>query len=148
MTEYFYHRHVEREILSALLDGELGQEERRFVHEHLQQCDACRDAAVEFGAIKGMIGELPRLIAPEAFVSKALVRRRPSVRAVATSTLRGRRRWFVGGAAAAAVAVTLAGLVAPRPTSVPPIEDYMARHVSVSNGVDAGGQVLFAVYSR
>jgi anti-sigma factor RsiW len=148
VTEYFYQRHVEREILSALMDGELDQAERRFVHDHLQQCDACRDAATEFGAIKGMVGELPRLIAPESFVSRALVRRHLSVRGVASAALRGRRRWLIGGAAAVAVGMTLGGLVAPRPSSVPPMDAYVARHVSVSDGVDAGGQVLFAVHGR
>ena len=68
----FYMRHVEREILSALVDGELTVEERRFVHEHLQQCDPCREAAEEFAHIHGLVGELPQLVAPESFVSDAL----------------------------------------------------------------------------
>jgi anti-sigma factor RsiW len=148
VTEYYYQRHVEREILSALLDGELDAAERKFVHDHLQECEACREAAVEFGAIKGFVGELPRLIAPESFVSGALDRRSSRVRGVASAAVRGRRRWVLGGAAVAAAGITLAGLVAPRPSSQPPIDVYVARHISVSDGVDDGGQVLFAVHAR
>ena len=148
MTEYYYQRHVEREILSALLDGELDVAERKFVHDHLQECDACREAAVEFGAVKGIMGNLPRLVAPEAFVSGALVRRRSRARDTAAVVVRGKRRWVIGAAAAAAVAITLGGLVTPRPSSRPPIDLYVARHISVSDGVDDGGQVLFAVHGR
>jgi anti-sigma factor RsiW len=148
VTEYFYQRHVEREILSALLDGELDQAERKFVHDHLQECDACREAAVEFGAVKGVVGNLPRLVAPESFVTGALDRRQSRTRATASAAVRGRRRWVLAGVAAAVVGVTLGGLVAPRPTTQPPIDVYVARHISVSDGVDNGGQVLFAVHGR
>lgn len=142
----FYMRHVEREILSALIDGELSPEERRFVHDHLQQCTDCREASEEFAHIHGLVNELPSLVAPESFVSEALRPRTPSRAArVATWPLMGRRRWFVAGAAAAAVGVTLAGLAAPQPASEPPIDQLIARHVSVHAGVEAGGQVLFAV---
>jgi predicted anti-sigma-YlaC factor YlaD len=148
VTEYYYQRHVEREILSALLDGELGSAERKFVHDHLQECEACREAAVEFGAVKGIVGDLPRLVAPESFVSRALARRRSRARSAASAAVRGRRRWVVAGVLATAVGVTLAGLVAPRPSSQPPIDVYVARHISVSDGIDDGGQVLFAVHPR
>lgn len=144
----FYMHHVEREILSALIDGELDPEERRFVHEHLQQCDACREASEEFAHIHGMVGDLPRLIAPEAFVSAALrPRERSRVGSTAIWVLSGRRRWFVAGIAAAAAAVTLAGLAAPQPATEPPVDRFIARHVTVHSGA-AGGQVLFAVNGR
>lgn len=143
---YYYGRHVEREILSALLDGELDTDHRRYVHEHLQACDACREVAEEFGAIKGVVSELPRLIAPESFVSRALAPpARRSVRRTFGAVVRGRRRFVVGGIAAGAVALTLAGLVVPEPATTPPTDVLVARHVSVHDGMDAAGQVLFAV---
>jgi anti-sigma factor RsiW len=148
VTEYYYQRHVEREILSALLDGELDAAERKFVHDHLQECDACREAAVEFGAVKGIMGNLPRLVAPESFVSGALAPRRSRTKDVASAAVRGKRRWIIAGAAVVAVGVTLGGLVAPHPSSQPPIDMFVARHISVSDGVDDGGQVLFAVHGR
>lgn len=64
--------HVEREILSALIDGELSGEEQRFVNEHLRQCDACRDALEEFAHVHGMVENLPPLVAPESFVAAAM----------------------------------------------------------------------------
>lgn len=149
MSDYYYRRHVEREILSALLDGELDAEERRYVHEHLRECQGCREAAEEFGAVKGMIVELPRLVAPEAFVSRALTPRRTSRRrALVSAAMRGRRRWIVGGIAAAATAVTIGGLFVPEPAAEPPVDVFVARHVSVNDAVDAGGQVLFAVQGQ
>lgn len=145
----FYMRHVEREILSALIDGELTPEERRFVHDHLQQCSACREASEEFAHITGLVGDLPLLVAPEAFVSAALQpRERSRARSVVAWPLGGRRRWFFAGGAAAAIAVTLAGLAAPPPARQPPVDQFIARHVSVHSGVDSGGQVLFAVNGR
>lgn len=144
----YYQRHVEREILSALLDGELSAEERRFVHEHLRECEPCRETAEEFGAIKGLVGDLPRLVAPAAFVSRALEpeARRPAG-GVASRVLRGRRRWIVGAVAAAAAAVTVSGLFAPEPATEPPVDVFVARHVSVHDQ-GAGGDVLFAVNGR
>jgi anti-sigma factor RsiW len=138
--------HVEREILSALTDGELSVEERRFVHDHLQQCDACREAAEEFAALHGMVGDLPKLIAPESFVSAALLpRERSRGRSAAGWALTGRRRWLVAGVGAAAAAVTLAGLAAPQPATEPPVGRFIARHVSLHSGAESSGQVLFAV---
>lgn len=138
-------RHVEREILSALVDGELTPDERRFVHEHLQQCTDCREAADEFAHLHGLVGELPKLVAPESFVSDAL---KPRPRSAVASVTTGKRRWVLVGAAAAGIAVTLAGLAAPPPAAEPPVDRFIARHVSVHAGVEAGGQVLFAVNGR
>lgn len=145
----FYMHHVEREILSALIDGELDPEERRFVYEHLQQCEACREALDEFGHLHGLVGELPKLIAPEAFVSAALLpRERSPARAVADVALAGKRGWAALVAVLTAIAVTLAGLVAPQSGAEPPVDQLIARHVSVHSGVEAGGHVLFAVNGR
>lgn len=145
----FYMRHVEREILSALIDGELAVEERRFVHDHLQQCEECRELYDELTAVHGLVGDLPRLVAPEAFVSSALrPRRRRSASAAVATVLRGRRRWVAAGVATAAAAITLAGLVAPQPSAQPPVDELFTRHVSVHAPSDVGGQVLFAVNNK
>ncbi len=138
MSFYYSGRHVEREILSALIDGELAADERRFVHEHLQTCADCREVYDEFTHIHGMVVELPRLVAPESFVSEAL---RPAPR----SLLSGRRKWIAGGLAAGAVAITVAGLFVPERSSTPPVDAFLERHVSMHAGVESGGQVLFAV---
>lgn len=145
----FYMRHVEREILSALIDGELTPDERRFVHDHLKQCEPCREVYQEFAHIHGMVGGLPQLVAPESFVSAALSPPSRSVVASAVSwTSRHPQRWIIAGVAAVATAVTLAGLAAPQPSSEVPVERFIDRHVSVHSGVEDGGQVLFAVNGR
>lgn len=142
-------RHVEREILSALIDGELAPGDRRFVHEHLQDCAPCRETLEEFTQIHGMVGGLPRLIAPAAFVSSALQPpRRTAPREVASKALTGRRRWVAAGLAAAAAAITLAGLAVPPDAEEPPVAVLMERHVSVHSGVEPGAQVIFAVNDR
>ncbi len=146
MTNFFYYggRHVEREILSALIDGELSPNERRLVHEHLQECADCREAADEFGHIHGMVGDLPRLIAPEAFVSKAL---RPP-KTLSSKMFGGKRKFVAGGLAASALAITVAGFFIPQRAETPPVSVFFERQVSLHSGEESGGQVLFAVNNR
>lgn len=139
-------RHVEREILSALIDGELAPDERRLVHEHLQTCEQCREILDEFSHIHGLVGELPRLVAPESFVSEVLEPPRVAVhRAAAARALSGRRRWVIGGAVGAAIAITLAGLVTPAPAEPVPVGAFVERHVGVHSGVEPGAQLVFTV---
>jgi anti-sigma factor RsiW len=142
----FYPRHVEREILSALIDGELDAAQRREVHDHLQECAPCREAMDEFSQIHGLVGELPRLIAPESFVSVALRPQDSSrVRTATSALLSGRRKWVAAGAAALALGITFGGLATPAPASQPPVGAFIDRHVSVHSGVETAGHVLFAV---
>jgi len=146
MTGFYYAgRHVEREILSALIDGELSPSERRFVHEHLQECADCREVADEFTHIHGMVTELPRLVAPESFVSDAL---RPPKPSVASKLLGGKRKFVAGGLAAGAIGISVAGLIVPQRATTPPVNVFFERHVSLRSGEESGGQVLFAVNHR
>jgi anti-sigma factor RsiW len=148
-VSFYMKRHVEREILSALIDGELEPAERRMVHEHLQSCEECREIVDEFGQIHGLVGELPRLVAPESFVSDALVPPRvPVHRAAAAKAFSGRRRWVVGGIVTVAAATTIAGLFTPSPAEPVPVTAFVERHVSVHSGVEPGAQVLFTVSGR
>ncbi len=146
---FYMKRHVEREILSALIDGELDPAERRMVHDHLQTCEECREIVEEFGQIHGLVGELPRLVAPSAFVSEVLEPPRvPVHRAAVEKALSGRRRWVVGGVVAAAIATTLAGLVTPAPADPLPVDAFVQQHVTFHSGVEPGAQVLFTVDGR
>ncbi|MEX2394169.1 MAG: zf-HC2 domain-containing protein [Actinomycetota bacterium] len=139
---------VEREILSAFLDGELSADERRWVHEHLQGCADCREAVDEFGQIHGLVGELPRLIAPVAFLNEVLQQPETDVRRAATKAFSGKRRVVAISLAAAAVAITLAGLVVPPEAEEPPVTVYIERHVGVHSNEESGAQVLTAVGGR
>ena len=147
MTDSFYYsgRHVEREILSALIDGELSPQARRFVHEHLQTCAACREAADEFGHIQGMVGELPRFVAPESVVSNALRSPRPSI---GQRLFGGKRKFVAGGLAVSAIGITVAGLFVPERATTPPVDVFFERQVSLHAGEESGAQVLFAVNNR
>lgn len=147
---YYMSNHVEREILSAMIDGELEADQRRAVHEHLQGCAACRETVEEFTQIHGLMGKLPRLVAPESFVSTVLERPRvrPIPLRVASAALTGRRRWFTIGAAAAATAISLAGLLVAPPADEPAVDAFIDRHVSTHSGVEPGAHVLFAVTRR
>lgn len=146
---FYMSRHVEREILSALIDGELTPDQRRMVHEHLQSCADCRETAEEFTHIHGMVGELPRLVAPASFVSDVLKPpTRSATQQVAHVAIGGRRKWVALGLAVAAIAISLAGLVTPPPATAPPVNAFIARHVSTHAGVEPGAQVLFAVNGR
>ena len=147
---FYMSRHVEREILSALIDGELTADERRMVHEHLQGCADCREIVEEFGQIHGMVTELPRLVAPVAFVSEVLEGPDPKdARSPWSRALGGRlRRRAIVATAAAAIAVTLAGLVTPPQGEQPDVAQLVDRHVSVHSGVEPGAQVLVGVNGR
>lgn len=134
-------------VLSALVDGECGPEERRFVHEHLQECPPCRRLVSEFSTVRRLVGGLERRGAPESLVRGALVRPR-DMRELVRSALRGRRRYVALGAAAAAVVVSLGGLASPADQNEPPVDVFVARHASVSAGNHMAGQVIFAVTGR
>jgi anti-sigma factor RsiW len=150
VSGFYMSRHVEREILSALIDGELSADERRMVHEHLQTCPACRETVEEFTQIHGMVGDLPRLVAPAAFVSDVVDRPlRPPMRSqVAAVALGGRRRWVALGLAAGAIGISLAGLATSPPADEPPVNAFIERHVSTHVGVEPAAHVLFAVNGR
>lgn len=146
---FYMSRHVEREILSAMIDGELEADQRRAVHEHLQTCAACRETVEEFTQIHGLMGGLPRLVAPESFVATVLERpTRSTASRVASVALSGRRRWVLLGAAVTAIGVSIAGLFVSPPADEPPVNAFIDRHVSTHAGVEPGAQVLFAVTRR
>lgn len=146
---FYMSRHVEREILSAMIDGELEADQRRAVHEHLQTCAACRETVEEFTQIHGLMGGLPRLVAPESFVATVLERpTRSKASRVAAVALAGRRRWVLLGAAVTAIGISVAGLFVSPPADEPPVSAFIDRHVSTHAGVEPGAQVLFAVTRR
>jgi anti-sigma factor RsiW len=148
-VSFYMSRHVEREILSAMIDGELEADQRRAVHEHLQTCAACRETVEEFTQIHGLMGRLPRLVAPESFVSTVLERPSRSVATrVATVAFGGRRRWAAIGVAVTAIGISIAGLFVSPPAEEPPVNAFIDRHVSTHSGVEPGAQVLFGVVRR
>ncbi|HVL80688.1 MAG TPA: zf-HC2 domain-containing protein [Actinomycetota bacterium] len=133
--------HIRSEVMSAIVDGESTAEERRTADVHLQGCAECRRALSELSSVRDLVSALPRLEAPEEVVQAAL---RPG-----RVRLLSPRRRLVALAAAAAVVVSLAGVVRPpEPEAEPPVDAFVARHVGVSAGNQSAGEVLFAVPGR
>ena len=139
--------HLDPDLLSALVDGEVGVEERRDAHAHLQECASCRQTLESYGAVRRMVADLPRLAAPESIVAAALA---PETGAAAfvRRTFRGPRRYVAAGLAAAALAVTVAGVAVPADEQRAPVDVFVARHAGVSAGNSVSGQVIFAVTGR
>lgn len=79
------------DLLSALLDGELGAAEEAAVRAHLDGCEACRDELAATERVRALVRGLPQLDLPPVVVERA--------------RWAGRRRVSrLGAAAAAAVA--------------------------------------------
>ena len=82
----------------------------------------------------------------EAQLAETFLLNRVTVEGTLASTaLRGRRKWVSGGIATSAIAITVAGLFVPQHSAPPPVDVFMERHISLHAGVETGGQVLFAV---
>lgn len=137
--------HVEREVLSALIDGELSPVDRRWIHDHLQECELCMQVAEEFSSLRGIVTDLPRLVAPEGLVAEVMEEpgRRP--RAMARRLLRGPRKYVAAAVVAVVVGVSAAGVAVPPDADPPPVDTLVDRHVGVNAGRASGGEVLFAV---
>ncbi|MFW6457061.1 MAG: anti-sigma factor family protein, partial [Planctomycetota bacterium] len=60
------------QILSAYLDGELSEEERRQVESHIKQCDDCRHELESLRRTVEVLHELPTIPASPDFTSRVL----------------------------------------------------------------------------
>ena len=101
VSGFYMSRHVEREILSALIDGELDR--GRTADGARAPAVVCRAAARSSRSSRrstGWSASCPRLVAPASFVSDVVERprRRPMRAQVATVAFGGRRRWVALGA--------------------------------------------------
>ncbi|MBQ2896303.1 MAG: zf-HC2 domain-containing protein [Oscillospiraceae bacterium] len=103
------------ELISAQLDGELTEEERAALTEHLSSCENCRRIASAFSAIRDGITEEAEV--PAGFAASVMARLPAKKKKVITL-----RRW--GSLAAAAVLVVALGsygarLLAPKGGAAP-----------------------------
>lgn len=111
------------ELLSALVDGELGPDERRGVDEHLAGCDSCRHEVAALERARELLRSLPELDPPVDFI-EAIVRRRH--RLLVRGTL---------GAFAAAVVVAVVALssdVLPEPRVEPELAALATEHATTA----------------
>lgn len=117
------------EQLSALLDGELDEAERRALEEHLSGCAACREYLADLTAIREAMEVVP---APEGFAQSV------ADRVAHTEQDAGRkvipwRRW---GLLAACCALALLGLWRSRADAPSAPVPASARSAAVESGAD------------
>ncbi len=60
------HRRL-RDLLSAYVDGEVAESDRRRVEAHLESCDACRTELEELRATVSLLRRMPELAVPRSF---------------------------------------------------------------------------------
>lgn len=95
------------ELLSAYLDGEVTDEERRVIARHLPDCELCRAELVDLHAARSALRSLPVLDLPSGFFEAGSpgpvvpFGRRPRVWAAAAAVVAG----FIG----------IAAFIAPEP---------------------------------
>lgn len=97
------------ELLSAYLDGEVTDDERRIVTTHLPDCEMCRGELVDLHAARSALRSLPVLDLPSGLFENGSsgvvvpLRRRPRV-------------WAAAAAAVVAGFIGVATFIAPEPT--------------------------------
>ena len=97
--------HLDGELLSAYLDGQVKPDERRRVETHLGTCPACQSELASLRQTVTMLHALPRVPAPRAFTLSEV---QVGLRRPASA---GTQIWF-GGMARGLVAVSAVALVA------------------------------------
>lgn len=93
-----------KEKLSALLDGELNEQERGEVLAHLDTCAECRTYFAELNALHGALGDLESVEPPEDFAAGVLARLHGEN---APKTVKKRGPWRTWGTLAACAAVVV-----------------------------------------
>lgn len=130
------------ELLSAHLDGELDDFERRRVAAHLSRCDRCRIEIADLSRARAAVRALPQLELPIEVAELAGLPAAPI-------PLRRRRAAWIGAAAAVAVAVfvTAAAVTTPEPQQITPPE-LTAVYGAVSSNEPALNPVRVAAVTQ
>jgi hypothetical protein len=116
-----------KELLSAYLDGEVTEKERKLIESHLASCPSCASELEDLRRVVGLVAALPREAVPEGFVQNT-IERLPAPRTPAGEGLRRfflQPRWaFTSGALAAAALIFVAmSLIYWQGAEVPPFTD-------------------------
>jgi hypothetical protein len=64
-------------MLSAYIDGELSPQDKQALEEHLSSCDSCREALLEFRAVKRALQSLPAAEPPAGLHAKIMAGLKP-----------------------------------------------------------------------
>jgi anti-sigma factor RsiW len=111
------------DFLSAMVDGELTECQRRTADEHLARCPACRAELDMTARIHRLVAGLPVLAVPAPVWARM------------TAGGRRPRSLVWAGAAAAVIGLSLLATSAPNPRVTPPITRFVQVH-AVSSGSD------------
>ena len=117
-----------QELISRMLDEELGEEERSVLAEHLKECGECRRTYEAFAAVSGALRE-DLAEAPEALHENVMaeLRRERMLR-------RNRRSWRTALTAAAAILLLAVGLRAVGGLGSPAQHSSLAREEESAAG--------------
>jgi predicted anti-sigma-YlaC factor YlaD len=122
-------------LITPLMDGELGDEERRATEQHLRSCPACARRRERLDQARSAFASARPAATGPGVDPRLLARVR---------TRRSRRRWMVPAAVAAALAVV--GLLSLERGPEPPRPEEerlrMGRDVTLPPGMDAGRPAL------
>jgi len=129
------------ELLSAHLDGELGEVERRRVASHLVECERCRTEISDLARARAAVRALPLLELPTEVAHLVGI--------AEVKPLRRRPTTWVGAAAAAAAAVFVAAaaITTPEPQQITPPE-LTALYGAVSSNEPALNPVRVAAVTQ
>jgi len=147
------------DVLSALLDGELGGDAAEAARAHLAGCPTCEAERVAVGQARTWLRALPpveppadfylRLFATEAVESRPEGPRPADDAMVVALHASPRSRWRSGVAAmvaCAAATVVVLGLVAPHDASTtPPVTRFIEAHATAGGGGDPVSDLAPAV---
>ena len=103
------HNEIDAPMLSAFLDGELGENERAALLAHLETCEACRAELAALAAVHEALADETDYPAPEGFADGVMARVRAE--GARRSSPRVWKRW--AGLAACAAVIVLAASVLP-----------------------------------
>lgn len=110
--------HLSAAMLNALVDGQLASEELHAAKEHLDRCPSCTSEALEYALLKNAVSRNGQQYpVPAEFETKmrSWIAKAPTLPATRSDKARNpetpRRTAFAGWAVAAAMLLTLAGVV-------------------------------------
>lgn len=122
--------HEEGLDLSAYIDGELSQEEKRRVTEHLSSCPSCRLDIESLRTMKRTLASAPRRAMPPELIAAIEDRlsRRAGWRSVVKPWIKMPQVWVPAGAVAAAVLIAGLWLNFKSREQYVPLEPLLAAH--------------------
>jgi anti-sigma factor RsiW len=130
------------DALSALLDGELADEEAARARAHLDACPACAAELAAVSQARSWLRALPLVEPPAGFLTGLLA---PPPAAADVVRLRRRRLGLAALAASAAASLALLGVASPpEPPAAPRVAQLVEAHATAAGSGDPVSQLVSA----